>query len=111
MVDGDFRVLGKVVRVVDSDSEESINLLRKTAFGSLNSDLFDELSRIVEKAEGKLYLPDFATEIVGPAIQVMPIAILYKLECHPPDEQQYQGNLFQNSLLHCVVLIRGGSAT
>lgn len=76
IIDGEFRVLGKVVRVVRSDSEATINLLRKTAFGRFNSELFDELSETVSNAEDAgIDLPDFVTEIEGPAIQVMPVAV------------------------------------
>jgi hypothetical protein len=74
IVDGTFKVVGKVVRVVSND-QDSINLLRKTplahapeimtqfvqAFQSLDSDTFS--------------MPEMQTEVKGPAIQVLPIAI------------------------------------
>lgn len=75
IIDGEFRVLGKVVKVVDSNSEESINLLRKTAFGRLPSEVFDEIGTAVADAQEVINLPEFNTEIDGPAVQVIPIAI------------------------------------
>lgn len=76
IIDGEFRVLGKVVRVVNSDSEDSINLLRKTGFGPLSSAMFDELGdNFSELEEQGVELPEFITEIEGPAVQVIPVAI------------------------------------
>ena len=75
MVDGEFRVLGKTVKVVGQDSNESINLLRKTAFGRFHSEVFDELSKVALGVQEMIDLPEFKVEIVGPAIQVIPIAI------------------------------------
>lgn len=75
IIDGEFFVLGKVVRVVGSESKESINLLRKTAFGRFPSEVFDELGEAVTGAQKVINLPEFITEIDGPAIQVIPIAI------------------------------------
>lgn len=74
IVDGTFKVVGKVIRVVSND-QNSINLLRKTplahapeimtqfveAFQNLDSDTFS--------------MPEMQTEVGGPAIQVLPIAI------------------------------------
>jgi len=75
IIDGEFLVLGKVVRVLGSNSKESINLLRKTAFGRFPSQIFDELGTAVTGAQEVINLPEFTTEINGPAIQVIPIAI------------------------------------
>ncbi len=76
LIDGEFWVIGKIVRVVRSDSEGTINLLRKTAFGRFNSDLFDELgSALAGTKEAGIELPEFVTKVEGPAIQVMPMAI------------------------------------
>lgn len=87
IIDGEFRVLGKVVRVIHPNSGSTINLLRKTAFGRFNSELFDELSDALSDAgDAGIELPDFITEIEGPAIQVMPVAIFvynFCLESYP----------------------------
>ena len=76
IIDGEFRVFGKVIRVIPNDSEESINLLRKTTFGLFDERLFEGFSDGFEDQEDLgLRLPDFATEIRAPALQVVPIAI------------------------------------
>jgi len=76
LIDGEFRVLGKVVRVVNHNSGGSINLLRKTAFGRFDSSLFDQLGQVVAGAEESgINLPEFRTRVEGPAIQVIPISI------------------------------------
>jgi hypothetical protein len=75
IIDGEFLVLGKVARVVDSETVESINLLRKTAFGRLPSEVIDNLGTAIAGAQEVMNLPEFTTEIDEPAIQVIPIAI------------------------------------
>jgi len=76
IIDGEFRVLGKVVRVVQPDSGETINLLRKTSFGRFPRKIFDELANaFVEVEEIGIKFPELITEIEGPTLQVIPIAI------------------------------------
>ena len=73
VIDGTFRVFGKVTRVI-SDDRESINLLRKTAVGK-----FDELIRGIAVFESVGTQSGFDEEveisISGPTMQVIPIAI------------------------------------
>ncbi|WP_153015930.1 DUF6414 family protein [Methanofollis ethanolicus] len=76
IIDGEYYVLGKIVRIVKTDSEEPINLLRKTTFGRFDNHIFEKFPSMLSQAEeGGLKTPEFVTEIRGPAIQVMPIAI------------------------------------
>jgi len=78
IVDGEFYVIGKTVRVLKStrDSGDSINLLRKTTFGRLDENIFQSLAAAIRQGELKQFeLPPFVKELYGPAIQVMPIAI------------------------------------
>ncbi len=72
IIDGTFRVLGKVTRVIAANSDESINLLRKTPFGKLNApdEIFSGLPM-----EGKAFKNGAGTRIEGPALQVIPMAI------------------------------------
>ena len=69
-----FRVFGKVTRVVTSDSDGRINLLRNTPLGRFWNqvpDLGQAMGRLDKQfAEGRL-----TTEICGPALQVIPMAI------------------------------------
>lgn len=76
IIDGQFRVIGKVVRVLPSADEAPINLLRKTPLGSAGAGMlqpFVEVFREMPK-EG-LDVPEVITHILGPACQVVPIAI------------------------------------
>jgi len=76
IIDGEFRVLGKVTRVVTEESRETINLLRKTSFGRFQQQIIDQLTqRFSEATDVGLSFPQMETEVTGPAIQVIPIAI------------------------------------
>jgi hypothetical protein len=76
LVDGKFRVLGKVIRSLES-SDESISLIRKTALSKMPAPLleqvFEQLATLgTEQGFG---IPSLTLEIPGPAIQVLPVAI------------------------------------
>ncbi|MBI2861366.1 MAG: hypothetical protein HYX89_00950 [Chloroflexi bacterium] len=74
--DGEFRVLGKVVRVVGSGTGEAVNLLRKTSFGLFDPGIFDSLAGGLEEAKkAGVRFPALVTRIEGPALQVIPISI------------------------------------
>ena len=74
IIDGEFLILGKVIRVIHSG--ESINLLRKTTFGRFKEDILNELIKGVEGLENAGFrIPELITEIKAPAFQVIPIAI------------------------------------
>ncbi len=74
ILDGQYRVLGKVTRVVKDTGSEGINLLRKTSLGAMT---VDSLSGFVDALGSlpQINLPEIITKIDGPAIQVMPISI------------------------------------
>lgn len=75
LVDGRFKVLGKVIKSVNE--EETINLLRKTAFSKMPplilTEMFSGLSQL-GSIEG-FNIPNLEWEIKGKAFQVIPIAI------------------------------------
>jgi hypothetical protein len=74
LIDGEFRVLGKIVRV--ASSEESINLLRKTTFNRFERTIIDQMTAGFQGSDlSGLSFPELTTEIRGPSIQVIPIAI------------------------------------
>ena len=76
IIDGEFSILGKITRVVVKDSGEPINLLRKTAFGKFHSSVFEQLSNVSAAMEtAGMRSRDIVTEIPGPALLVIPIAI------------------------------------
>lgn len=76
LVDGQFKIIGKVVKSV-TDSSGSIDLLRKTALSKIPSDIMlnalGSLSAL--GSEQGFNIPDLKLEINGPAIQILPIAI------------------------------------
>lgn len=76
IIDGEFQVMGKVIRIVKPDSEDSINLLRKTSFGRLDAKVFEKLKKVaMNSSDSGIIMPEVVTEIDGPALQVIPIAI------------------------------------
>ncbi len=76
LVDGQFKVIGKVIKSVEDDSK-SISLLRKTALSkmpeSILQDIFGSLSSL--GSEDGFDIPEMNWEIKGPALQILPIAI------------------------------------
>ena len=76
LVDGKFKVLGKVIRTLDSN-EGSISLIRKSAISkmptSIMQSMFSALSGL-NTVEG-FQIPELVWEIPAPAIQILPIAI------------------------------------
>lgn len=77
LIDGQFIVLGKVVRNETGQNAKPINLLRGTAFAYLPDNLLNDLqARFEEMQEYEDFkIPGFVKEIEPPAFQVIPIAI------------------------------------
>ncbi|WP_140876469.1 DUF6414 family protein [Myxococcus xanthus] len=76
IIDGEFRVLGKVVRIVEDGSEHSINLLRSTQLARLPEPMVKEFYGAIDKLrDAGLGIPEITTGVPGPAFQVVPIAI------------------------------------
>jgi len=76
LVDGEFKVVGKVVRSI-TDSSESINLIRKTALSRMPSHLLEQMFQqfaLLGTIQG-FDIPDLRMEVDGPAIQILPVAI------------------------------------
>lgn len=76
LVDGQFQVVGKVIRVID-DSDDSVNLLRKGAVGSMNKQVLETAFAHFNSAAvtASVDVPSIEWEIHGPVIQIIPIAI------------------------------------
>ena len=76
LADGEFSVFGKVIRVLDSESDDKINLLRKTSLSKINDRLLNEMFSGFENLENDgLKNADFMKEVEPPVIQVIPISI------------------------------------
>jgi len=75
-IDGEFNILGKVIRVIRPGSKDTINLLRNTSFRQIDLKLFNDFTSAFKGAEeAGLNFPEIVTEIKAPAIQILPIAI------------------------------------
>ena len=72
-IDGTFRVFGKAIRILPDDTE-GISLLRKTALGKFG-DVVGELGLAMASIQSSGFTGPVETEIRGPAMQVIPIAI------------------------------------
>lgn len=76
IIDGEFSVLGKVIRVVKPSSSDKIDLLRNTKFGLINRKIIDDFSKSFKSPLlSEIKIPEPITEISGPALQIVPIAI------------------------------------
>ena len=72
-IDGTFRVFGKATRVI-ADDNERISLLRKTALGKFGT-ISEGIAPMMEGMEDSGFSGPAETEIPGPTMQVIPIAI------------------------------------
>lgn len=76
IVDGTFKVLGKVIKVVEEDSDP-INLIRKSSIAHLGKEqiniMFNALKTGAE--QGNFTIPEIEYEINYPSFQVIPIGI------------------------------------
>jgi len=76
LIDGEYTVLGKVTRVLPEESEASINLLRKTSLGVVQGTVLDQmLGAFSNMQDNGITVPEVVTEVKGPALQIIPIAI------------------------------------
>lgn len=75
LTDGNYKVLGKIAKICDDG--DSISLLRNTAFSKLKLDKMKEFQDIFkdESLNGIVDPRDIKTEIKGPTLMVIPIAI------------------------------------
>lgn len=74
IVDGTFKVVGKVVRAVNCNNE-SINLLRKTPLAHA-PEIMSEFLKAFDNLDKSIFsMPEMQTEVNGPVLQVLPIAI------------------------------------
>jgi hypothetical protein len=76
LVDGTFRVVGKVIRSVATDGD-SISLLRKTAMSRVPADILKGVTEALSKLKEQhgFAMPAMELEIRGPVMQVLPLAI------------------------------------
>lgn len=73
LIDGKYRILGKVIKVIDNDDSD-INLFRKTSFKIFQDTLLDSMINEINSQDG-IEIPQVISKIKGPGIIVIPIAI------------------------------------
>lgn len=75
IIGGHFKVLGKVIAICN-DETESVDLLRKTTLSILPTDMLKEMFSGFQNDDAKRFnLPELKTQIPGPAVIVIPVAI------------------------------------
>ncbi|WP_407270372.1 hypothetical protein [Radiobacillus sp. PE A8.2] len=75
IIDGNYTVFGKVVKIVNTDQDE-INLFRNTAFKLFQQKTLDGLFQSMNTGlDEQLEVPNIVSKISTPAILVIPIAI------------------------------------
>ena len=75
VIDGTFRVFGKASRVIPEERVESISLLRKTPLGQFKA-ILPMIQEAMSQFGNELgNSGGVSTDVRGPAIQVIPIAI------------------------------------
>lgn len=70
----EYRLLGKVVRKIERDASETIDLLRGTGLGGVGREILEQLWNALNQME-KMNLPQVKSEVGGPALEVVPIAV------------------------------------
>jgi hypothetical protein len=76
LLDGEFSVVGKVVKLIKEEGDEEINLLSKTSLGIIGKQVLTGLSDSFSgAADAGLDLPEVRTSVPGPAIRIIPLAI------------------------------------
>jgi hypothetical protein len=76
IIDGQFVVIGKVVRYIPEDIGESVSLLRGTPLAYLPEDNLMQFIEAFNTLSSTLSTPsEFTTQIPGPVLLVVPIAI------------------------------------
>ena len=75
VIDGTFRILGKITRVVPKDADEGISLLRKTPLGNFGGLVGKLETAFASLPEGGFTGQKVETEIRAPTLQVIPVGI------------------------------------
>lgn len=70
----EYSLLGKVVRNIGQDPGETIDLLRGTGLGGVGKETLEQLWKALNQME-QMNLPEIKSEVSGPALEVVPIAI------------------------------------
>lgn len=75
IIEGKYKILGKVSKIV-RDEKDEINLLRNTSFSLMQKSMLDTVfSSLSSLEKDGLNTPEISTNIQGPALMIIPIAI------------------------------------
>jgi len=73
---GDFKLLGKMVRNLADPDAPGIDLLQGTGMGGMGEEILEELLSAFRAAASEGFkLPEIATTVDAPALQVVPIGV------------------------------------
>lgn len=70
----EYRLLGKVVRKIETRQDSAVDLLQGTGLGGIGKDTVKELVNAFSQLPG-MNLPEIETEIRGPVLEIIPIAV------------------------------------
>ena len=75
---GARKILGKVLQVIPAGTEQTYSLMRKGSLGNVDVLLLQHIFRDFKKVEETFsgHLPDLITHLQGPALSIIPLAIL-----------------------------------
>lgn len=72
----EFTIFGKATKIINEDSEEKINLLRKTKLSSIQGKVLEQIKDSFKGLDEQgIHIPELQTEINGPVVQIIPIGI------------------------------------
>ena len=78
IIDGEFSVLGKAVKIITDENGHEINLLRNTSLSLIKETLLSQFMGELENQEissAGINVPEIKTKIKGNGILLIPIAI------------------------------------
>ena len=76
IIDGNYKVLGKITNIIKSKEDEGINLLRNTSLSLMKESLLKEvMTSLTESPDFNIDSSNVNTVIGYPALQIIPIAI------------------------------------
>lgn len=77
LVEGQFKTLGKVIRVIEEGTDDTISLIRKTSLSMMPESILENMMDgfLQLSANQGFKIPEMEWKLKGPVIQIIPIAI------------------------------------
>lgn len=70
----EYRMLGKIVRKIETGSTDRIDMLAGTGLGGIGRDAISQMAGAFSAMPG-MNMPQIETEILGPALELVPVAV------------------------------------